>query len=113
MTQYAIFFNQQWVGEHSEEWFGSREPLARAVVAEMEAAGVLVFAGGLVEELEEAFSADPTNGEVIFSDGPYVETKEYLGGLTIIDVPDAETAKVWAGEVAEACGWPQEVRPFG
>jgi hypothetical protein len=73
----------------------------------------LVFAGGLVEELEEAFSADPTNGEVIFSDGPYVETKEYLGGLTIIDVPDAEAAKVWAGKLAEACGWPQEVRPFG
>jgi hypothetical protein len=105
MTQYAIFFNQQWVGEHSEEWFGSRGPLARAVVAEMEAAGVLVFAGGLVE--------DPTNGEVVFSDGPYVETKEYLGGLTIIDVPDAEAATVWAGKVAEACGWPQEVRPFG
>jgi hypothetical protein len=113
MTQYAIFFNQQWVGEHSEEWIGSRGPLARAVVAEMEAAGVLVFAGGLVEDLEEAFSADPTNGEVIFSDGPYVETKEYLGGLTIIDVPDAEAAKVWAGKVAEACGWPHEVRPFG
>jgi hypothetical protein len=113
MTQYAIFFNQQWVGDHSEEWFGSRGPLARAAVAEMEAAGVLVFAGGLVEDLEEAFSADPTNGEVIFSDGPYVETKEYLGGLTIIDVPDAEAAKVWAGKIAEACGWPQEVRPFG
>ena len=47
MTQYLIFFNQQWVGDHTEEWFQGRGPLARAVVADMKAAGVLVFAGGL------------------------------------------------------------------
>jgi hypothetical protein len=112
MPQYVVFFNQQWVGDHTEEWFDSRGPLAKAVVQEMHAAGVLVFAGGLEEETDLAFSADPTSGEVMFSDGPYVETKEYLGGLTVIDVADEEAARTWAGRIAEACGWPQEVRPF-
>ena len=110
MTQYLIYFNQQWVGDHTEEWFRGRGPLARAVVDEIKAAGEYVFAGGLVEEVEEAFSADATSGELIFSDGPYVETKEYLGGFTIVQVDDEESARKWAGKIAEACGWPQEVR---
>ncbi len=110
MAEYLIFFNQQWVGDHSEEWFGSRGPLARAVVDEMRAAGVLVFAGGLEEEHDRAFSADATSGTLTFADGPYSDTEEYLGGLTIVNVADVEAARMWAGKVAEACGWPQEVR---
>ena len=113
MTQYLIYFNQQWVGDHTDEWFNSRAPLAMAVTKEIMAAGQFVFAGGLVEEVDEAFSADATSGTVLFTDGPYAETKEYLGGLTVVDVPDLATAKVWAGRIAEACGWPQEVRRFG
>jgi hypothetical protein len=112
MAEYLIFFNQGWVGEHTAEWFGSRGPLARAVVEEMKAAGVYVFAGGLVEELDTAFSADATSGTLLITDGPFIESKEYLGGLTVVDVPDDEAAKMWAGKVAEACGWPQEVRRF-
>ena len=112
MTEYAIYFNQQWVGDHTEEWFRGRGPLSRAVVDEMRAAGVLVFAGGLEEELETAFSADATSGALLITDGPYIESKEWLGGLTVIDVADDDTAKVWAGKVAVACGWPQEVRRF-
>jgi hypothetical protein len=112
MTEYLIYFNQQWVGDHSEEWFRGRGPLARAVLDEMKAAGVFVFAGGLVEEVEEAFSADATGGTVTITDGPFVETKEYLGGLTVVDVADEAAARMWAGKVAEACGWPQEVRRF-
>ena len=112
MAEYLIYFNQQWVGDHPEEWYGTRGPLARAVVEEIKAAGAYVFAGGLVEEVDEAFSADATSGTLMITDGPYVETKEYLGGLTVVDVPDDETAKMWAGKIAEACGWPQEVRRF-
>ena len=112
MTEYLIYFNQQWVGDHSEEWFRGRGPLARAVLDEMKAAGVFVFAGGLVEEVEEAFSADATSGTVTITDGPFVETKEYLGGLTVVDVADEEAARTWAGKVAEARGLPQEVRRF-
>jgi hypothetical protein len=113
VSEYLIFFNQQWVGDHSEEWFRSRGPLAMAVVEEMRAAGVLVFAGGLEEDTSTAFSADDTSGSLVFSDGPYVETEQYLGGFTIIDVADDQAARTWAGKVAQACGWPQEVRRFG
>jgi hypothetical protein len=112
MPEYLIYFNQQWVGDHTEEWFGSRAPLALAVVNEMKAAGVYVFAGGL-EEDGPAYSADATSGDVLITDGPYVESKEFLGGLTVVEVPDDETAKMWAGKVAVACGWTQEVRRFG
>jgi hypothetical protein len=112
VPKYLIYFNQQWVGDHTEEWFRSRGPLAMAVVNEMDAAGVLIYAGGLEEEVETAFSADATSGTLTFSDGPFVETKEYLGGLTIVNVADEAAARMWAGKVAEACGWPQEVRRF-
>lgn len=110
MTLYLIHFNQQWVGDHDEEWFRSRGSLANAVVEDMVAAGVCVVAGGLVEDLTQAFSADARSGTVVITDGPYTHRREYLGGLTLIDVPDVEQAKLWAGRVAEACGWPQEVR---
>jgi len=113
MAQYLIYFNQQWVGDHTEEWFRSRGPLAMAVVNEIKAAGDYVFAGGLDEDVDTAFSADATSGDLLFTDGPFVETKEYLGGLTVVDVADEATARMWAGKIAEACGWPQEVRRFG
>ncbi|GAB3593551.1 hypothetical protein GCM10027446_16010 [Angustibacter peucedani] len=112
MAEYIIFFNQQWVGDHPEEWYATRVEPSMAVVREMRDAGVLRFAGGLDEDVQKAFSADATSGEVVVTDGPYVETKEYLGGLTIIDVPDEAQARVWAGKIAEGCGWPQEVREF-
>jgi hypothetical protein len=86
--------------------------LAMAVVNEMKAAGVYVFAGGL-EEDGPVYSADPTGGTVLITDGPYVETKEFLGGFAVADVADDEAAQMWAGKLAEACGWPQEVRRFG
>ena len=57
--------------------------------------------------------ADATSGSLSITDGPFAETAEVLGGFTVVDVPDDETAKMWAGKVAEACGWPQEVRRFG
>ena len=112
MAEYLIFFNQQWVGDHTEEWFRGRGPLARAVIDDLKAAGEFVFAGGLEEEIDTAFSADATSGTLTFTDGPFAETKEFLGGLTVVDVADEETARMWAGRIAEACGWPQEVRRF-
>ena len=114
MADYLLYFNQQWVGEHTEEWFRGRGPLAAAVVDEMKAAGVYVFAGGL-DELEEGArvsSADPTSGTVLVTDGPYAETKEHLGGFAIVSVPDHEAAQQWAAKLAEACGWAHEVRRF-
>jgi len=49
---------------------------------------------------------------VLVTDGPYVETKEYLGGFALVSVADDEAAKMWAAKVAEACGWPHEIRRF-
>ena len=112
MPEYLIYFNQQWVGDHTEEWFRGRAPLAMKVVQEIEAAGAYVYAGGL-EEDGPVFSADATSGALLFTDGPFVETKEFLGGLTIVDVASEEEARMWAGKIAAACGWPQEVRLFG
>ena len=112
MAHYLIFFNQQWVGDHPAEWYDDRGVLARAVVADMHSAGVLVFAGGLEEDPEDGFFADDTRGPLTFGDGPYSRTAEFLGGMTIIDVPDEAEARIWAGRIAQACGWPQEVRRF-
>ena len=108
MPNYIIYFNQQWVGDHSAEWFESRGPLARAVVSEMKEAGVLVFAGGLVEEIELAFGSD---GLGLIS-GPITNDGEFLGGLTIINVASDEEAKMWGAKVGQACGWPQAIRRF-
>ena len=112
MAEYLIYFNQQWVGDHSEEWFRGRGPLARAVTEEMKEAGVYVFAGGLEEEDGPIYNADPTGGDVTVAEGRYSDTDEFLGGFAIVDVPDDDAAKEWAAKVAEACGWPHEVRRF-
>ncbi len=107
MGKYIIYFNQQWVGNHSEEWFNSRGPLARKVVEEMEEQGVLVFAGGLVEEIELAIGMDETGRAT-----EPVSSDEFMGGLTIVDVDTEEDAKMWGSKIAVACGWPQEIRKF-
>jgi len=108
MANYIIYFNQQWVGDHPAEWFVPRGPLSRAVVAEMKEAGVLVFAGGLEEEIDLAFGTDE-NGII---GGPITTTGEFLGGMTIINVTTDEEAKMWGAKVGKACGWPQEIRKF-
>ena len=112
MAEYILYFNQQWVGDHSEEWFRSRSPLAMAVIDEMKEAGVYIYAGGL-EEDAPVYAVDPTRGEeALVTDGPYVETKEWLGGFTLVDVADDDEARRWAAKIAQACGWPHEVRRF-
>jgi hypothetical protein len=108
LTHFIIYFHQQWVGDHSEAWFQSRGPRAREVVDEMRAANVLVFAGGLVEEVASGWGFDQTGTEV----GRISTESEFIGGLTIIDVASEEDARLWGAKVAQACGWPQEVRRF-
>ena len=112
VSQYVIFFNQQWVGDHTGEWFETRGPLARAVVDEIKANGALVAAGGLIEDDARSAHAEATNGTIVVTEGPYAPDEQRVGGLTIVDVPDDATAQMWAGRIAEACGWPQEVRPL-
>lgn len=111
MTQYLIYFNDRWVPDYSEDDFREIAAETRAMVAEMKQAGVLLFTGGLDPE-SPVVSVDASSGTPVFTDGPWVESKEYLGGVCVIEVPDEESARYWAGRVATACRWPQEVREF-
>jgi hypothetical protein len=81
---------------------------AHAVVREARDAGVFVFTGGL--KSHEEVSVVATDGTV--TDGPYPESKEYLGGLMVVDVPSREEALKWAAKIAVACRCAQEVREF-
>ena len=111
MPESLLFFNDEWVTEASDAGWQQRARDARAVVDEMKASGVYLFAGGLDNEAA-VFHVEPGDGTPIFTDGPYAETKEVLGGFAAVDVPDEDTARYWAGRIAVACDWPQEVRIF-
>jgi hypothetical protein len=111
MTEYLIAFNDEWVPDHTIEELHEKSRALRPLVAEMKAAGVLVFTGGL-DIGTPVFSVDASSGTPVFSDGPYVESKEHLGGFAVVDVADEAAARLWAGRIAVACGWPQEVHRF-
>lgn len=110
MTEYLIAFNGEWVPDHTVEELRAKSTALRPLVAEMKAAGVLIFTGGLDDG--PVFSVDASSGTPLFTDGPFVESKEHLGGFAVVDVADEEAARLWAGKIAVACGWPQEVRRF-
>jgi hypothetical protein len=74
-------------------------------------AGVWVFGGGL-HDAGSATVVHVRGGDVLTTDGPFAETKEQLGGFSIIDVPDLDTALGWAEKASRATTCPIEVRPF-
>jgi hypothetical protein len=112
VAQYLIAFNDEWVPEHTMEQLRAKGVAGRAVVAEMEAQGVFVFSNGGIDASTLVCSVEAKEGRPLFTDGPFVETKEHLGGFAVIDVPDDETARYWAGRLAVALDWPQEVHRF-
>ena len=111
MAEYLIAFNDEWVPDLTDEDLREASKAVRALRTEMKSAGVLIFTGGL-DDAAPVFSADASSGTPLFTDGPFAETKEQLGGLAVVDVADEEAARLWAGKIAVACGWPQEVRRF-
>jgi hypothetical protein len=111
MTEYLIAFNNEWVSDHTVEELQEKARALRPLLAEMRAAGVLIFTGGL-DAAAPVFTVDASSGTPLFTDGPFVESKEHLGGFAVVDVADEEAARLWAGKIAAACGWPQEVRRF-
>jgi hypothetical protein len=111
MTEYLIAFNDEWVPDLTDDDLREASKRVGALRADMKAAGVLIFTGGL-DDAAPVFSVDASSGTPLITDGPYAETKEQLGGLAVIDVADEQAARVWAGKIAVACGWPQEVRRF-
>lgn len=78
---------------------------------EVQAAGKWVFAGGL-EPIESATTVDNTSGSKLVTDGPFSESKEYLGGFWVIRADDLDDALEWAQRGSAACGGRVEVRPF-
>jgi hypothetical protein len=79
---------------------------------EMQAAGVRFFAGGLRPASSAKSLRAKPNGEVLVTDGPYLETKEHTGGFWILDVASLDEAVAWGRKAVVACRTPVEVRPF-
>ena len=77
----------------------------------LRAEGAWVFAGGL-QTIDQATTVDNTGAAPVVTDGPFVESKEYLGGFWVIEAPDLDAALAWAKEGSKACEGPVEVRPF-
>ncbi|GAA4150390.1 YciI family protein [Leifsonia shinshuensis] len=82
-----------------------------ALNTEMRAAGAWVFSNGLLPP-ESATVLRPSGSEVLATDGPFTESKEHLGGFTIVDVPNRDAALEWGRRLAVATTLPIEVRPF-
>lgn len=112
MPEYLITFNDEWVPNFTLEEVREKSRSVRPVIEEMKAAGVFLFSNGGLDASTTLCSVTAKDGEPVFTDGPYVESKEHLGGFAAIDVPDDEAAKYWAGRIAVALDWPQEVHRF-
>lgn len=82
-----------------------------AVQQEMKAANVWIFSGGL-HSTDSATVLRHKNGDIISTDGPFIESKEQIGGISIIRANDLDEAMNWARKLARATTTAIEVRPF-
>jgi hypothetical protein len=78
---------------------------------QLQADGHWVFAGGLSSP-SDATVIDARGAEPIFTDGPFVETKEYMAGFWVFEAPDLDVALKLAAGASKACNRRLEVRPF-
>jgi hypothetical protein len=95
---------------------GSATPTEMAAISafdvdQLKAGGHSVFAGGLASPCT-ATVIDNRGGEAEFTDGPFLESKEYLAGFWIIEAPDLDVALKLAIEGSKHCNRKVEVRPF-
>lgn len=107
---YALLVHQ------SQEHFDRRNDTTamaagRAFAEALQAAGIFVGGAGL-ESPQKAATVSVRDGKRQVQDGPYAETKEFLAGVGIIDVPDLETALEWAARHPAAAYSTVEVRPL-
>ena len=79
---------------------------------EMVAAGVRIFVGGLTSPSDARSLRAQPDGKVLVTDGPYLETKEHIGGFWVLEVTDMNVALQWGRKAVVACRAPVEVRPF-
>ena len=82
-----------------------------AIEEEMNASGAWVFSARL-HGPDTATVVRVAGGEVLTTDGPFVESKEHLAGFYIVDAEDLDAALSWAAKVTEVIDRPIEVRPF-
>ncbi len=112
MTQYLVAIH------HSDDYapaIAEDEAMDRDIDAlndEMKAAGVRIFVGGLQPASSARSLRMKPDGTVLVTDGPYIETKEHVGGLWVLEAADLNEALVWGRKAAVACRAPVEVRPF-
>jgi len=112
MTQYMLAVNGS--AADAEMTMEEMQPMFEAVDRfndKLRAEGAWVFAGGLAP-VESTTTVDGRPAEPIITDGPFVESKEWLGGFWVIEAPDLDAALKWAAEGSKACGGRVEVRPF-
>ena len=103
--------------QHSNNYDPSLEDEAMirdisALNKEMDAAGARFFAGGLEPVAKAKSLRKQPGGEVVITDGPYLETKEHVGGFWILEAADMDEALAWGRKAVVACRVPVEVRAF-
>jgi len=113
MTQYllSVHGNEEQYAAIDEATVQEMFAAVETFNQKLQADGVWVFAGGL-EPAETATVVDGTGEKPVMTDGPYLETKEHLGGFWVIDVTDLDAALRYATEGSKACQGKVEVRPF-
>ncbi|WP_328368730.1 YciI family protein [Micromonospora zamorensis] len=105
MTQYLISFNDGAMDHIPAEEMPDVGKASHTVVQEAVNAGVWVYGGGLERQQARIVATDGT-----VTDGPYPETREVIGGFSVVDVATREQALAWAAKMAAACRCAQEVR---
>ncbi len=103
--------------QHPDNYDASRESKEmirdiHALNKEMVTAGARFFAGGLEPASKAKSLRKQPDGKVLVTDGPYLETKEHIGGFWILEAADMDEALAWARKAVAACRVPVEVRAF-
>ena len=79
---------------------------------ELVAAGARIFGAGLYPASSAKCLRAQPDGKVVVTDGPYMETKEHVGGFIILKAANLDEALAWGRKGAVACRTPVEIRPF-
>jgi hypothetical protein len=79
---------------------------------ELEARGARIFGAGFSAASSAKCLRPQPDGKVLLTDGPYLETKEHVGGFWILKAANLDEALAWGRKSALACRAPVEVRPF-
>ena len=111
MTQYMVAIHHPDDFDPSTETEATRNDII-ALNKEMVAAGVRVFVGGLEPARSAVSVRARPGGQLLVTDGPYMETKEHIGGFWVLEAADMDEALAWGRKAAVACRAPVEVRPF-